>query len=59
VHEYPHDALGRVVLYGVFDVTDDRGFVGIGTSGDTPAFAVDTTSAWWHAGGKRASLERT
>jgi DDE family transposase len=52
VHDYPHDALGRAVPYGVYDVTRNRGFVCIGTSGDTPAFAVDTISAWWQAEGR-------
>ena len=52
VHDYPHDALGRAVPYGVYDVTRNRGFVGVGTSGDTPAFAVDTISAWWQTNGQ-------
>jgi hypothetical protein len=51
VHDYPHDALGRAVPYGVYDVTHNRGFVCIGTSGDTPAFAVDSISTWWQAEG--------
>jgi hypothetical protein len=52
VHDYPHDALGRAVPYGVYDVTNNRGFVCVGTSGDTPAFAVDTISTWWQAEGE-------
>ena len=52
VHDYPHDALGRAVPYGVYDVTNNRGFVRVGTSGDTPAFAVDTISAWWQTEGE-------
>jgi hypothetical protein len=51
VHDYPHDALGRAVPYGVYDVTTNRGLVCVGTSGDTPAFAVDTISAWWQSDG--------
>jgi hypothetical protein len=54
VHDYPHDALGRAVPYGVYDVTTNRGFVGLGTSGDTPAFAVDTISGWWQGEGRAA-----
>lgn len=52
VHDYPQFALGRAVPYGVYDVTANRGFVCVGTSGDTPAFAVDTISAWWQADGR-------
>jgi hypothetical protein len=54
VHDYPQFALGRAVPYGVYDVTSNRGFVCVGTSGDTPAFAVDTIAAWWHADGRLA-----
>ncbi len=52
VHDYPHDALGRAVPYGVYDVTNNRGLICVGTSGDTPAFAVDTISAWWQTDGQ-------
>lgn len=52
VHDYPHDALGRAVPYGVYDVTNNRGFICVGISGDTPAFAVDTISAWWQTEGE-------
>ena len=52
VHDFPGDALGRAVPYGVYDVTHNRGFVGVGTSGDTPAFAADTIAAWWQADGQ-------
>jgi Rhodopirellula transposase DDE domain len=31
VHEYPQDAIGRAVPYGVYDVTTNRGFVYLGT----------------------------
>src|SRR5258707_4791028 len=52
VHDYPHDALGRAVPYGVYDVTNNRGFIYVGTSGDTPAFAVDAIAAWWQTEGR-------
>jgi len=52
VHDYPHDALGRAVAYGVYDVTINRGFIYLGASGDTPAFAVDAIAAGWHTDGQ-------
>ena len=52
VHDYPHDAVGRAVPYVVYDVTTNRGFIYLGTSGDTPAFAVDAIAAWWPAKGR-------
>jgi hypothetical protein len=54
VHDFPHDALGRAVPYGVYDVTANRGFICVGTSGDTPAFAVDAIAAWWQTDGRAA-----
>ena len=51
VHDFPGDALGRAVPYGVYDLTHNRGFVCVGTSGDTPAFAADAIAAWWQADG--------
>jgi hypothetical protein len=54
VHDYPHDALGRAVPYGVYDVTTNRGFIYLGTSGDTPAFAGDAIAAWWQTDGRAA-----
>jgi Rhodopirellula transposase DDE domain len=52
VHDYPQDAIGRAVPYGVYDLTTNRGFVCVGTSGDTPAFAVETISTWWQTEGR-------
>ncbi len=40
VHDFPQDALGRAVPYGLYDVTRNCGTVAVGHSGDTAAFAV-------------------
>jgi Rhodopirellula transposase DDE domain len=52
VHDFPGDADGRAVPYGVYDITANRGFIYLGTSGDTPAFAVDAIVAWWQSDGQ-------
>jgi hypothetical protein len=46
VHDFPTDALGRAVPYGIYDLTRNAGWVMIGESADTPAFAVDCLEAW-------------
>lgn len=51
MHDFPQEALGRSVPYGIFDMAHNRGFVSIGHSADTPAFAVDAIAAWWQAEG--------
>jgi hypothetical protein len=52
VHDFPGDALGRAVPYGVYDLTNNRGFVYLGSSGDMPAFAADAIAAWWQTEGQ-------
>ena len=51
VHDFPGDALGRAVPYGVYDLTHNRGLIYLGTSGDTAAFAADAIAAWWQTEG--------
>lgn len=46
-HDFPHDALGRAVPYGIYDVSHNRGWVYVGASADTPQFAVDVLARWW------------
>lgn len=46
-HDFPQDALGRAVPYGIYDAVANRGFVCVGSSADTPEFAVDAICAWW------------
>ena len=45
-HDFPQDALGRAVPYGIYDVEHNRGTVYVGQSADTPAFAVDNIAHW-------------
>jgi len=47
VHDFRQDALGRAVPYGLYDLTHNLGYVYIGTSADTAAFAVDAIALWW------------
>jgi len=46
VHDFPQDALGRAVPYGIYDLSANRGTVYIGNSADTPTFAVDSIAHW-------------
>jgi Rhodopirellula transposase DDE domain len=51
-HDFPDDAVGRAVPYGVYDVRRDRGHVYVGLSADTAEFAVDAISRWWREEGR-------
>lgn len=54
MYDFLSDALGIAVLYGVYDVGRNLGFVGVGVSHDTPEFAVATIRAWWFQVGRYA-----
>ncbi len=47
VHDFPQDAIGKAIPYGVYDVGANDGFVSVGIDHDTPVFAVTTIEAWW------------
>lgn len=53
-HDFPQDALGRAVPYGIYDLTHNRGTVFVGQSADTPRFAVDMVARWWADEGQPA-----
>jgi hypothetical protein len=52
VYDFPSDAVGKGVPYGIYDTTANKGFVIVGTNYDTPSFAVDSIEAWWKTVGK-------
>jgi hypothetical protein len=47
VHDFPQDALGQAVPYGIYDLTHNQGYVFVGTSADTAEFAVHAITQWW------------
>lgn len=54
VHDFPDDAVGKAIPYGVYDVGANDGFVSVGIDHDTPVFAVTSIEAWWkQVGSKR------
>lgn len=54
VHDFPQDAQGRAVPYGIYDLLQNRGTVYVGSSADTPHFAVDAIARWWETAGNVA-----
>ncbi len=51
-HDFLNDAVGMAVSYGIYDTEANRGFVAVGTSYETPAFAVDSIALWWNRCGR-------
>jgi hypothetical protein len=54
VHDFPQDASGKAIPYGVYDMARNEAWVNVGRDHDTPAFAVASIRRWWSAMGKRA-----
>ena len=54
VHDFPTDALGKAIPYGVFDMSRNEAWVSVGRDHDTPAFAVASIRQWWRMMGTRA-----
>ena len=52
VHDFPDDAVGKAVPYGIYDITANAGWVNVGTDHDTAAFAVESVRRWWKAAGQ-------
>jgi Rhodopirellula transposase DDE domain len=46
-HDFPDHELGKITPYGIYDIAANRGFVSVGTSCDTAAFAVSALRLWW------------
>src|SRR6516162_8853379 len=48
VHDFAIPELGKVVPYGVYDIAANAGWVNLGITHDTAAFAVESIRRWWH-----------
>src|SRR6266702_8137065 len=53
VHDFIDPKLSRAVPYGVYDITNNVGWVSVGTDHDTATFAVNTIRRWWRTMGKK------
>jgi hypothetical protein len=52
LHDFPSDASGKAIPYGIYDVQLNRGYVYVGLSADTPDFAVSALVQWWQQYGQ-------
>jgi hypothetical protein len=60
VHDFMDKDLGKAIPYGVYDVTENQGWVSVGIDHDTAQFAARAIHRWWkkmgskrHHGAKR------
>jgi len=54
VHDFVIPELGRAAPYGVYDVTQNAGWVSVGVDHDTAAFAAQSIRRWWESMGTAA-----
>jgi Rhodopirellula transposase DDE domain len=52
-HDFRSEAVGIALPYGVYDVGANHGCLFVGTTHDTPQFAVDNLVRWWNYHGRR------
>jgi hypothetical protein len=53
-HDFIDKKLGKVIPYGIYDTTKNKGFVSVGIDHDTGAFAVEAIRRWWKGVGQDA-----
>ena len=52
VHDFLDKHLGKAIPYGVYDLTQNCGWVSVGVDHDTAEFAVATVQQWWQRMGQ-------
>ncbi len=52
-HDFRDKELGVAIPYGVYDVTENKGWVNVGIDRDTSAFAVESIRRWWRRMGSK------
>jgi Rhodopirellula transposase DDE domain len=51
-YDFPDQADGKAIHYGVYDLTDNSAWVSVGVDHDTSVFAVGTLEKWWQQMGQ-------
>jgi hypothetical protein len=53
VHDFIDKELGKAIPYGVYDITENQGWVSVGIDHDTARFAVEAIRRWWKKMGSK------
>ena len=53
VHDFVDKTLGKAIPYGVYDLTQNQGWVSVGIDHDTACFAAEAIHRWWKKMGAR------
>lgn len=52
-HDFPSAATGVVIPHAIYDLTQNHGYVHLGTSKDTSQFACESILHWWQTAGSK------
>jgi len=58
-YDFMSEALCKAVPYGIYDIVRNEGWVNVGISSDTAAFAVESIRRWWNGLGKSSYPKAT
>ena len=47
IHDFIDQDLGKAIPYGVYDLTENQGWVSVGIDHDTARFATEAIRRWW------------
>lgn len=53
VHDFMDKELGKAIPYGVYDLSQNEGWVSVGIDHDTARFAVQAIARWWQKMGSK------
>ena len=53
VHDFASQGEGKAIPYGVYDISQNEGWVNVGITHDTAAFAVESIRRWWQMMGRK------
>jgi len=59
VYDFPSDADGKITPYGIYDISNNLGWVNVGITKDTSEFAVQSIRNWWYKMGKELHKDST
>lgn len=52
MHDFVDPDLGKAIPYGIYDLTENKGWVNVGIDHDPAEFAVESIRHWWQSMGK-------
>jgi hypothetical protein len=59
VHDFMDKTLGKAIPYGVYDVSENEGWVSVGIDHDTARFAAEAIRRWWKKMGSKRHRHAT